>query len=188
LKLIEDIKFKLGEYFLDKSPVNNRRVKVNNFAQSTRIGIIYKEQDESFFILVKQYVKYLKEEHGIRNIIAMAYLPEKHVPHYHHHKLEFDFFTVAELNWKMKPEGIHIENFIANDFDILIDLTLDAISPLVYVLAKSRAHFKVGAFHTEKDELLDLMIDMDGKSTFDQYLKKINHFLTTLNKKHAYAI
>jgi hypothetical protein len=188
LKLIDNIKFKLGEYFLDKSPATNRRVKVNNFAQATRVGIIYKQKDESFYILVKQYVRFLKEEHGIKNIMAMAYLPEKHVPHYHHHKLEFDYFTVADLNWKMKPEGTHIENFISNDFDILIDLTFENVAPLMYVLAKSRARFKVGAYHESKSNLLDLMIDMNEKTTFDQYLKKVNHFLTTLNKKHAYAI
>lgn len=188
MKLFNNIKHKLGEYFLDKSPELNRRIKVNNFDESTSVGIIYKERDEAFFILVKQYVKYLKGEHGLKNVMAMAYLPETHVPYYHQHKLEFDYFTVADLDWKMKPSVIQIDNFISTDYDILIDLTFETVSPLIYVLAKSRARFKVGAFHDEKSNLLDLMIDMNDKTTFDQYLKKVNHFLTTLNRKHANAI
>jgi hypothetical protein len=184
LKLPDKIRNTLSRYFLDKSPEKNRRVKVTNFAQSISVGLIYKERNESHYILVKQYVKYLKEEHGIREVLAMAYIPGKEIPFWQTHKLEFDFFCKNDLDWRLKPASREVENFIAKDYDILIDLTLDTEPSLMYVLAKSRARFKVGAWNAGKSDLLDLMIDLKPNSTFDQYFHKLNHFLTILNKKH----
>lgn len=171
---------------MDLKPETNRRVKVNNYAQSTSVGLIYKEKNESFYILVKQFVKYLKAEHGIRDVLAMAYVAEKDIPFWQVQKLEFEFFSPAELDWRLKPSSLEVDNFIAKDFDILIDFTLEPNPPLMYILSKSRARFKVGAYHPAKKEQLDMMVDLPENSTFDAYQKKLNHFLTILNQpKHA---
>lgn len=183
MKWIRDIKKKLSGYFLDLKPQTNRRVKVCNYDQATSVGLIYKEKNESFYILVKQYVKYLKEEHGIRDVLAMAYVDDKHIPHWQVQKLEFEFFSNEHLDWRLKPSSLEVDNFIAKDFDILLDFTLDTPPPLMYVLAQSRARFKVGAWHPKKSDLLDLMVDLKETNTFDEYVNKLNHFLTVLNKQ-----
>lgn len=186
MKFVEQIKETLSRYFLDTKPEANRRVKVNNYSQSTSVGIIYKEKNESFYILVKQFVKYLKAEHGIRDVLAMAYVAEKQIPYWQVQKLEFEFFSPSELDWKLKPSSLEVDNFIARDFDILLDFTLEPYPPLMHMLAKSRARFKVGAYHPQKTDLLDMLVDLDQNSTFDEYVNKLNHFLTILNKhKHA---
>lgn len=179
----------LSRYFLDFTPESSRRIKVSNYNEARSIGIIYKEKNESFFILVKQFVKYLKAEHGIRDILAMSYIEEKHIPHWQLHKLELDYFTAAELDWRMKPTASNVEDFISKDFDILLDFTLEKHPPLMYILSKSRARFKVGAWNPAKKDQLDLMVDINETNTFDQYVSKLNHFLTILNKqKNATAV
>lgn len=182
MKFFDQIKNALSKSFLDTSPQENRKVKVTNFSQATSVGLIYKEKSESFYILVKQYVQYLKAEHGIRDVLAMAYVEDKHIPYWQVQKLEFEFFSKKDLDWRLKPTSMELDNFIAKDFDILIDLTLEPSPPLMYVLGKSRARFKVGAWSPRKVEILDLLVDLETHSTFDHYIKKLNHFLTILNK------
>lgn len=189
MKVLNQLRYSLSRYFLDTSPQSNRRVKVNNYAESRSIGIIYKEKDESFYILVKQFVKYLKAEHGIREVLAMAYIENKQIPHWQMHKLEFDYFSVADTDWRLKPNTTNVDDFIAKDFDILIDLTLETHPSLMHILGRSRARFKVGAWNPAKKEQLDFMVDLSENNTFDQYVNKLNHFLTVLNKqKNAEAV
>lgn len=183
MKLPDNISRFLSRHFLDISPEKSRRVKVTNFAEATSVGIIYKEKNESFYVLVKQYVKYLKEEHGIRDILALAYVEDRNVPFWQVHKLEFDYFCKTDLDWRRKPVSLEVDNFVAKSFDILIDLSLEDHAPLMHILAKSKAKFKVGAYHDAKAELFDMMVDLGPNNTFDQYIHKLNHFLTILNKK-----
>lgn len=183
MRLPESILRITSRYFLDLKPETKRRVKLQNFNQARSIGLLYKERGESFYILVKQYVKYLKEEHGIRDIMALAYIDDKQIPFWHVHKLEFDYFSKPDLDWRLKPGGSAVNDFIHRDFDILIDFTLEDVMPLMHILAKSRARFKVGAWNEQKADMLDLMIDLPENSTFDQYQQKLNHFLTILNRK-----
>lgn len=183
MKFADQIKKRLSKYFLDLKPTVQRKVRITNFREARSIGLLYKERNESFYILVKQYVKYLKEEHGIRDILALAYIDEDQIPFWHVHKLEFDYFAKADTDWRMKPKAQQAEDFISRDFDILIDFTLEECQPLMHILAKSRARFKVGAWNHNKAEMLDMMVDLPPNSTFDQYQHKLNHFLTILNKK-----
>lgn len=183
MKWPDNISRFLSRHFLDVSPEKSRTVKVTNFAESTSVGLIYKEKNESFYVLVKQYVKYLKEEHGIREILAMAYIDDKNVPFWQVHKLEFDYFCKTDLDWRRKPETLEVNNFMAKKFDILIDLSIEEHAPLLHILAKSKARFKVGAYNDSKSNLFDMMVDVGANNTFDQYIHKLNHFLTILNKK-----
>lgn len=183
MKLPRKIRYWLSSHFLDQKPEGNRRIKVANYGSARSVGVIYKEKDEAFFILVKQFVRYLKAEHGIREIMTMAYIDDKHIPHWQLHKLEYSYFTIADCDWRLKPKSPMTDDFLAKDFDILIDFTQEVLPPLMHLLAKSRARFKVGAWNPNKKELLDFMVDLDDKNTFDQYLHKLNHFLTIINRK-----
>ena len=87
----------------------------------------------------------------------------------------FDFFSKKELNWKGIPIGGNIENFIGEDFDILIDLNNYYNVPLRYLLVKSNAKLKVGPYSKENESFFDLMIYKKCCKTRNFYL--INYIL-----------
>ncbi len=183
MKWLEGIKKQFGLKALKRSLGEERRSKVKNFDDSRSVGILYQEKGESFYILVKQYVKYLQEEHGIREILAMSYIDDKkEVPFYHVHRLKYDYFTKANLNWKSEPECENVHNFVARDFDILIDLEKDPVLPLKFVLARSKAKFKVGYYSEANEAFYDMMIKTGDNDTFDDYIKQVNHYLKRINK------
>jgi len=188
VKFIDDIKKYFGKKLLKLKLEIPRKSSVRNFADARSVGIIYKEKGESFYILVKQYVKYLRDEHGIRDIMAMAYLEEKNnVPHYHVHKLKFDYFSVSDLTWRFEPACDQVESFVKTEFDILIDFEKEPCLPLRFVLAESKAVFKVGYYTSENEPFYDMMLAAGDTDTFDHYIKQINHYLTLINRKDARA-
>lgn len=159
---------------------NSKRVrKVMNYHEAQEIGIIYPSDNESKFVLVKQFIEYFKKEHGISHVIALGYVSEKEAPFYHSHVLHHDYFTQKDLNWYGKPTCTATESFSARDFDILIDLSENDRIPIRFVLESSNARFKVG--RDTNSESYDLTMEMNSQSTLDQYIKQVNHFLRSIN-------
>jgi hypothetical protein len=188
MDFIDNIKRYFGERYLRSKGETIRNKSVSNFSDARNIGIIYSEKGEGFFILVKQYVKYLKAEHGIRDVMAMAYIDDKkHVPHYQVHRLKFDYFTKAEIDWRCEPNCDQVKNFINTEFDILIDLDKNPSLPLRFLLAASKARFKVGHYDAALENFYDMMLKTPENTTFDNYISQVNHYLNLINTRHARA-
>jgi hypothetical protein len=182
MKWLDDIKKKWGWRKLPGKINRNRNTAVSNFHDARSIALLYEEKGESFFILVKQYVKYLKSEFGTRDVMALAYIDDKKaVPHYHVHRLKYDYFHKGELNWWYEPHCDQVRNFVDKEYDILINLERDACLPLMFILAESKAKLKVGYYKPGGEEYFDIMLDLPEKATFDEYINQINHYLTRIN-------
>ena len=186
--LLDGLKRTLALRKLPNAINNDRPRYVRNYGNANSVGIIYREKGEGFFVLVKQYVKYLRAECGIRDVMAIAYVEDsKTIPYYHKHKLRYDFFTSADLNFSLEPTSDAVKNFTSQSFDILLDFESEMCIPLRYVLAQSRAAMKVGIQQPDATEFYDVMIARPKDSTFDDYLKQLNHYLTLINTHHARA-
>ncbi|MCA1761722.1 MAG: hypothetical protein ABR574_06670 [Cryomorphaceae bacterium] len=188
MKFIDDIRAYFGRKLLKSKLKDDRRPAVHNFDDARSVAILYREKGESFYILVKQYVKYLREEHGIRNILALCYIDDKkQVPYWHVHRLKFDFFTGGDVDWRFHPNCDQVKNFNKEEFDILIDFEKDPCLPLRFVLAESKARFKVGYYNEENEPFYDMMINAGSEETFDEYISQVNHYLKRINTKDARA-
>jgi hypothetical protein len=168
---------------LRKRKSEKRMRQVVNFHRAQKVGIIFESTGEHFFVLVKQYVQYLKETHGIRQVMAMGYVDDVEEPFYHRHQLNFDYFTRKDLNWWGIPSCDQSTNFCETEFDILIDFTKNDCLPLRFVMQDSKAKFKVGrSYDTLVD--YDLTIQTKEDATFDKYASQVNHFLTNINHRN----
>ena len=136
MSLIKDLKYKVGSYFLNTESDSDRKIQTRNFELSTSIGILFKDETESDFILVKQYRKHLQSEFGIQNVDALGWIDSKTLPDYATIQRGFSFINRNSINWYYKPFGDDYKEFISTPFDILIDLTFDAIIPLRFALKK----------------------------------------------------
>lgn len=183
MKALDDIKEWLGRRALLKEHGPDRRPVVKNLAQSVKIGIIYYVTDEEAHAQVRNYVKKVKEEHGIHRIMAIGFYDAKVVPAFLHPKLNFDSFTQKDLNWYRVPHGNVVKNFIAEEHDVLIDLTLRDMLPLQYILAKSKARFKVGRMSAANAHFLDMMIDIAGANSLPQLIVNIDKYMMMVNAK-----
>lgn len=183
MKLLDRIKEWLGRRRLLREALAERKAVVRNLAQAGKVGIVYHVTDEASFQQVRNYVKKVKEELGINRIMALGFVDEKQLPHYMHAKLNFDAFTQKELNWYRIPSGNTVENFIAEEYEVLIDLTLEDVLPVQYIVARSRARFKVGRYSETNRHLLDMMIDMAGSQSLPQLITQVDRYLMMVNAR-----
>ncbi|MCH2215949.1 MAG: hypothetical protein MK086_12335 [Flavobacteriales bacterium] len=179
---LENMKMTWGKNKLKAALNTNRETKISNFHNAARVALLYEEKGESYFILVKQYVKYLKSEFGVKEVMALCYIDDKkEVPHYHTHRLKFDYFMKSELNWYYEPQAQQVRNFESTPYDILINLERTPSLPLQFIQLKSAAKLKVGYYQVDKEDYYDLMLDLKERATFDEYVKQVNHYLTKIN-------
>lgn len=181
MKLFDRIKEWLGRRALLREAMPERRPVPRNLAACGKVGIVYVATDEQAHGHVRNYVKKIKDELGIHRIQCLGYSEEKVMPHYLHAKLHFDAIHQKDLNWYRIPGGNTVNNFIAEEFDVLIDLSLTDHLPIQYIVAKSRARFKVGRWGDSNRHLLDMMIDMAGANSLSQYIAQVDRYLLMIN-------
>jgi hypothetical protein len=159
-----------------------RRVrKVINLARASSIGVLYYLPDEPTYRKISKYVKKLQDS-GIK-VKALGYVHSKRLTGQFLPKLSYDFLYPAGLNWQFKPVAQAAKDFIDEEFDILLDLSVEDYIPLLYITGVSRARFKAGLKSDRRSRYLDLMIDLGEKDGLDELIEQVDHYLTIINKK-----
>ena len=183
MKLFDRFKEWMGIRRLVRDLPQDRKPIARNLALARKVAIVYVVEDEAAHNHVRNYVKRVKEELGISNVMALGYSDQKLMPHYLHAKLNFEAICQKDLNWYRIPQGNTVQNFVAEEYEILIDLTLEDRLPIQYIMAKSRARFKVGRWSESNKKILDMMIDMAGSRSLPQLIQQVHHYLLMVNSK-----
>ena len=185
MSFIYDIKSKIGHFALKRYFLSQSRIPiVNNLDDAKSVGIIFDADTEKDFNLAYNYLKLIKEEFGIRNVRAFGYYSKKQDLPYLKRSINIDYFTQKELNWFNRPEGKFINDFVKDKFEVLIDLSENNILPLQYVVAMSKAQFKIGRFADENLPFYDMMVDVKGKS-LSYFIEQVTTYLTLINQKQT---
>lgn len=182
MSIIQNIRNLAGNYFLSGEVKELRRNKMFvNMQDAKTVGIVFNATDKGDFDLVKKYITYLKEMK--KRVKAIGYYDQKSTPESAYSKLEYDFFCQKDLTWYNAPNSVYVKNFIADQYDILLDLNLEDLFPLRYISSLSKASFKVGKKSDRNNYIFDLMIEtVKGKGLKD-FLKNIDTYLFIINKK-----
>jgi hypothetical protein len=151
-----------------------------NFDKIKTIGILFDSTNSDDYEIVKRYVDYLKEHS--KKVKALGFFNAKEMPSVTYFKSEYDFFSIAELNWMGIPTSEPVKGFIAEEYDLLIDLNILDHFCLRYVSALSKAKFKVGKFTEDNIKVLDMMIDSDNTKTVKYFLRQVDAYIMMLNK------
>jgi len=181
MNMLEEIKTWYGHWKLKRSNIEGRRKhQIFNLKDAKRITILFDATLTEDIKLVKKFV--LKLSSGKELVSALGYVNEKDRGFEHLSSLHFDFFSNQELNWYRKPEGMIIDNFLKEEYDILIDLSLNEFYPLTYMLVTSPAKFKVGRSRDDIN-VFDLSIDYNNKHDLESLINEIHHYLNLIKPK-----
>jgi len=171
-----------GNYLLKSAASQLKRNKVAfNKVEAKSFAILFEASKIEDVDLVKKYVTYLKELK--KKVRIVGFFNTEFPPDFTYSKLEYEFFSVKELSWNLKPSGTFLNSFLEEEFDVLIDLNLDDHFPLKYISTLSRARFKVGKFSNENEKIQDLLIDIAPNKTFKYFLQQVDIYLDMINKK-----
>jgi len=181
--LLKNIKLSMADRALRQEMKLAGRVRKPNmfsFEKVRTVGIIFDATSTEDYDIVKRYVVYLREH--LKKVKVIGFFSKKEIPTLTYSKLEYDFFSLKELSWTGKPNSTVVTNFIAEEYDLLIDLNIHDHFPLKYIAALSKASFKVGKFDEDGMDIHDLMIDADNTKTVKYFLRQIDTYITMLNK------
>lgn len=136
-----------------------RERKGCSLRNASSVGLIYLERDYAHFREIKDLAKRLKDEFGVKRVGMMSFVPTeaKDTPNWLVKKLDSGYFCHSDLNWYGWPTK-EFEAFIETQFDILIDLELEPVLPLKFVMRSSLAAMKVGVDDEEWSQDLDVRL------------------------------
>jgi hypothetical protein len=170
MNLTNNIKSFIGKRMLSNTFKSQLRLPVVcNIREAQHIGIIYNATEYVSFEIIRNLVKELT--HDSVKVAVLGYVDSKKLIDNYLYRKGFDFFSKNELNWYSKPVSTVVEDFIAEPFDILINLSLEDYYPIRYITALSPASFKVGKFDAN-DNYLDFMIDIEKEK---QTMKSVHY-------------
>ena len=163
MNLTAGIQKKIGNYVLKKHlKLKSHKALVCNIKEAKSIGILYDATHVFSFEAVRDLTNELSNK--TKKIKVLGYVDSKQMIDHYLYRKGFEFFTRNHLNWYNKPESDAVNEFINQEFDILLDLNLEHIYPNIYILAFSKAKFKTGVY-SKGQELLDFMIDIEKEKT-----------------------
>ena len=178
MKLLTDIKHWFGEWQLKRSSLEvSRQRGVYNLKTANKITLLFDATEPKNIQKVKDLVKVLSM--GKELVSALGFVNQKDKSFEHMSTLHFDFFSNDNLNWFRKPQGMVIDNFLKEEFDILIDLSLTKFYPLTYLAVASPSKFKVGRCRTDIG-VFDLSINNTKDQSLDALIKEITHYLNRI--------
>jgi hypothetical protein len=181
MKTIKNWQTQVREYFLQKMIRKidlRRRTVTYDTAQS--VGILFDATELNHREVVLRFSIKLKEKNKKVKLLG-----------FFNNKLEvnnfpFQAFNKNDIDWLMRPKGEVVNNFMGNNFDLLIGIYEGNNLPLEYIAALSKAHLRVGPY-TDNTYCYDLMIDTD-KRNLENYIKQVEFYLKKMNSdKHETA-
>jgi len=152
-----------------------------SFDMARKIGLLYDATEDVNYEAVKQYVKSIRSEQ--KEVLALGYVDKKNLPPQQYAQYGLDFFTRKNLNWQMIPDNIIVNNFIREQFDILINLTSNKCFPLRYIAAVSHARFRVGRFDRKNTGCYELMIKVNGEPGMKSFIEQVEGYLRLIKTK-----
>ena len=139
-----------------------RERKGCSLRNANSVGLVYLERDHAHYREIKGLAKALKEKYGVKRVGLMSYVPadDKETPNWLVKKLDSGYLCKSDLNWHGWPTK-EFEAFVDTPFDILIDLEIDPVLPLKFVVRKSLAAMKVGIDNAPWNVDLDVRLVLE---------------------------
>lgn len=181
MNFINRLKNTIGDYTFEKKFQRlHRKVKAVNLKDALYIGIIYDATTEENCHKIRNWIKTLREDK--KKVKALGFINAKTFQAHHLAKLEFDFFSSADLNWFNHSKSPILDNFIKTEFDILLDLNFDNCKPAYYIAGLSLSTFKVGRLSPTTKRSHDLLIDINqSNANMDYFISQAQHYLQLIN-------
>lgn len=122
------------------------------FSQAVRLGVLFTVEDKEKHDRVKNFVRQL--EHQGKQVTVLEYLPEKR----ENYEFLYDFFSIQDLGFWGSLHSDKANEFMRQPFDYLFCLDTQPHHLIRHILAKSRAHCRVGNYSQEGTEYFEFMI------------------------------
>jgi hypothetical protein len=149
--------------------------KSMNYREARKIGILFSMNNLEDFEAIRSFETKLKKDG--KEVVVLCYLP-KDGENFDFH---YDFFSNKDFNFWGNIQADNIQQFLKHSFDLLICLDREPNFYLEYLLAATKARFRVGAHSQQREGLFELMIRQpEGSREIKELIQQIYHYTNEL--------
>ncbi|GIL24103.1 MAG: hypothetical protein BroJett042_26160 [Bacteroidota bacterium] len=127
-----------------------------SYKQAATVGVLFTVEDKQKHLDVKDFIQQLEREG--KTVQVLEYLPEKK----ENFEFKFDFFTIGHLSFWGNLTSPQIEKFIETPFDYLFNIDKQPHPLILNLLARSKAHCRIGRYAEAGHPYFELMIEQNG--------------------------
>jgi hypothetical protein len=137
------------------------------YKHSENFGIIFSVEDRQKHDLIKDLIKRLEQDG--KKVQVLEFLPKKK----ENPEFMFDFFTIDDLSFWGNINSERAAKFMNTAFDYLFYIDSQSNPLVLNLLARSKAHCRVGKFNETDSPYFEMMIEDNGntKSLIDNVYK-----------------
>ncbi len=185
MELFQGIRLKAGNMLLAKKASSLKRKRFySNISMVRKIGIVWDASKIAEFSILSRFHQKMNER-GI-TVEILGYFPGKELPDQYTAQRFLSIIRKHELNYLYIPASKDAMDFMANKFDVLININSGKVFPLQYILEMSHAGFKVGLYESSENESpLDMMMDIKQPVNIESYLTDVVEYLEMINSEKS---
>jgi hypothetical protein len=172
IEFFNQIRLKFGfrqlKQEIKKLTRKNHSISLSN---AKNVGVLISIQNQSQLSEVEEFAKSLTQQN--KKVKLLAFIGDKSL------KLSssiIEIITLEDVEWNFIPKKEKVINFVNNEFDILLNLCTEICFPLIYITAKSKSLFKVGAYDKKNSPFFDFMLQTQQQSVLG-FTTELKHYL-----------
>jgi hypothetical protein len=126
------------------------------YTQAQVVGIVFTVEDRKKHEEVKEFAKHMEKDG--KTVRVLEFLPTGK----ENYDFLYSFFTEKQINFWGAIQSPEVQRFCEQRFDYLFHLDNENSPVFQYLLARSKAHCRVGKFREHENAFYELMIDSKG--------------------------
>jgi hypothetical protein len=126
------------------------------YTDAKSIGVIFTVEDRSKHSEVKNFVNQLEQDGKV--VRVLEYLPKGK----ENYDFLYSFFTLEHVNFWGRLTSNEVTRFADQPFDYLFNVDTELNPLFSHVLARTKAHCRIGKFREDESPFYELMIDCKG--------------------------
>lgn len=181
MKFIEQIKNKIGRYFLhQKIKRNNLKRELPSFESIHEIGIVYYANETNNEEVILQFANYLREQG--KKVHTLGFFDAKVLPMNKKLHINSEYFWKEKLNTWNLPDAVKIGRFMDTPFDLLMNISYKDILSLQAISAMSKAKYRMAAQIPFAIHYNESLIDTGSNQDIKNLANQMVHYLKTVNR------
>lgn len=160
----------------------HRNVKNKSFNEVSNILFFFDCTSEEKYREFERIYKYCQELG--KSIRAVGYTGMRKQAHYCTPRINFEYLLLSDYNYLGIPNSSWVEEMIATDFDLLIDLSHCMHRSFQWLITLSNANCKLGASDVKCKTLYDISIDTENDRTQRYLMQQLIVYLNMLKNKN----
>ncbi|MFA6260261.1 MAG: hypothetical protein WC760_02250 [Bacteroidia bacterium] len=142
------------------------------------IGILYDGLLLENEALIHKYAVELRSQG--KKVFLLGYVDLKTLPGNKKFTLQSEYYSKEKLTPFNLPDKSKIGRFLEMEFDLLLNLYVTPILPMLALSAYARAKYRVGPNMPDGTEYMDAMIDTGNNNDIRFLIKQIDFYLRTI--------